>query len=192
MQAHYQAPSHQGPPLASVDEIEAMYGHFRAAFSMHGSRDLTLLNGVSWACGGCVSVPGSNAVTYDCCVASHGSWPGPYAIHVKEIVRRVVNASARRSSCLRVVLRIQCSMTMSQSSLCPRRASPCGGARERPMQCPQCQRENPAGAKFCNQCAAPLLLRALPVPQRIRRVPDSVTSAPRHDYPRLHVWCAAA
>jgi TrmH family RNA methyltransferase len=36
MQAHYQAPSHQGPPLASVDEIEAMYAHFRAAFSMHG------------------------------------------------------------------------------------------------------------------------------------------------------------
>jgi class 3 adenylate cyclase/tetratricopeptide (TPR) repeat protein len=27
------------------------------------------------------------------------------------------------------------------------------------MQCPQCQHENPAGAKFCNQCAAPLLLR---------------------------------
>jgi len=36
MQVHYQAPSHQGPPLASVDEIEAMYDHFRAAFSIHG------------------------------------------------------------------------------------------------------------------------------------------------------------
>jgi TrmH family RNA methyltransferase len=36
MQAHYQAPSQPGPPLASVDEIEAMYAHFRAAFSMHG------------------------------------------------------------------------------------------------------------------------------------------------------------
>jgi len=27
------------------------------------------------------------------------------------------------------------------------------------MQCPQCQHENPAGAKFCNQCAAALLLQ---------------------------------
>jgi tRNA/rRNA methyltransferase len=36
MQAHYQTPSHQGPPLASVDEIETMYAHFRAAFSIHG------------------------------------------------------------------------------------------------------------------------------------------------------------
>jgi TrmH family RNA methyltransferase len=36
MQVHYQVPSQQGPPLASVDEIEAMYAHFRAAFSLHG------------------------------------------------------------------------------------------------------------------------------------------------------------
>jgi double zinc ribbon protein len=27
------------------------------------------------------------------------------------------------------------------------------------MQCPQCQHENPAEAKFCNQCATPLLLQ---------------------------------
>ena len=36
MQVHYQAPSRQGPPLASVDEIEALYDHFRVAFSLHG------------------------------------------------------------------------------------------------------------------------------------------------------------
>jgi TrmH family RNA methyltransferase len=36
MQAHYQPSSHQGPPLASLDEIETMYAHFRAAFSLHG------------------------------------------------------------------------------------------------------------------------------------------------------------
>src|SRR5262245_41911686 len=38
MQAHYQVPvpAQQGPPLASVDEIEAMYAHFRTAFSIHG------------------------------------------------------------------------------------------------------------------------------------------------------------
>ena len=27
------------------------------------------------------------------------------------------------------------------------------------MQCPQCQHENREGAKFCNECAAPLSLR---------------------------------
>ncbi len=31
-----QAPSHEEPPLASVDEIEAMYAHLRAAFTIHG------------------------------------------------------------------------------------------------------------------------------------------------------------
>ena len=36
MHVHYQAPAHAEPPLASVDEIEAMYAHFRAAFSIHG------------------------------------------------------------------------------------------------------------------------------------------------------------
>jgi TrmH family RNA methyltransferase len=36
LQGHYQASVHQGPPLASVDEIEAMYAHFRAAFRIHG------------------------------------------------------------------------------------------------------------------------------------------------------------
>ena len=36
MQAHYQAPSHQAPPLASLDEIEAMYEHVREAFTIHG------------------------------------------------------------------------------------------------------------------------------------------------------------
>lgn len=36
MQVHYQAPSQPGPPLASVDEIEALYDHFRVAFSLHG------------------------------------------------------------------------------------------------------------------------------------------------------------
>jgi tRNA/rRNA methyltransferase len=36
MLVHYQAPSQQRPPLASVGEIEAMYAHFRAAFSLHG------------------------------------------------------------------------------------------------------------------------------------------------------------
>ena len=36
MQAHYQVPAQQGPPLASVDEMEAMYAHFRTAFSIHG------------------------------------------------------------------------------------------------------------------------------------------------------------
>jgi TrmH family RNA methyltransferase len=36
LQVHDQIPSQQGPPLASVDEIEAMYAHFRAAFSLHG------------------------------------------------------------------------------------------------------------------------------------------------------------
>src|SRR5262245_25045421 len=43
-----------------------------------------LSNGVSWACGGCVSVPGLNAVTYDCYVALRGNWPGPYAIHATQ------------------------------------------------------------------------------------------------------------
>ena len=36
MQAQYQAPPHQEPPLASLDEIEAMYGHVREAFAIHG------------------------------------------------------------------------------------------------------------------------------------------------------------
>jgi TrmH family RNA methyltransferase len=36
MQAHYQAPPHQTPPVASLDEIEAMYDHIREAFSIHG------------------------------------------------------------------------------------------------------------------------------------------------------------
>ncbi|PON13786.1 hypothetical protein C2W62_32520 [Candidatus Entotheonella serta] len=27
------------------------------------------------------------------------------------------------------------------------------------MPCPECQYENPVGAKFCNECAAPLQLR---------------------------------
>src|SRR2546422_11169835 len=36
MQARYQAPPHQEPPLASLDEIEAMYGHMREAFAIHG------------------------------------------------------------------------------------------------------------------------------------------------------------
>src|SRR5687767_3282764 len=27
------------------------------------------------------------------------------------------------------------------------------------MQCPECQHENPVGAKFCNECATPLQLR---------------------------------
>ena len=30
-----------------------------------------------------------------------------------------------------------------------------------PLQCPQCQHTNPAGAKFCNACATPLQLRCL-------------------------------
>src|SRR6266568_8953446 len=29
-------------------------------------------------------------------------------------------------------------------------------ARVRPMNCPRCQHENEAGAKFCEECAAPL------------------------------------
>src|SRR5262249_6361315 len=45
------------------------------------SRGLTLSNAGSWACGGFLSVPASNAVTCGCCVVSHGSWPGPYATH---------------------------------------------------------------------------------------------------------------
>lgn len=36
MHVRYQAPTHAELPLASVDEIEAMYAHFRAAFSIHG------------------------------------------------------------------------------------------------------------------------------------------------------------
>jgi TrmH family RNA methyltransferase len=36
LQASYQALPHQAPPLASLDEIEAMYDHFRTAFSIHG------------------------------------------------------------------------------------------------------------------------------------------------------------
>ena len=36
MQAHYQAPPHPEPLLASLDEIEAMYGHVREAFAIHG------------------------------------------------------------------------------------------------------------------------------------------------------------
>jgi len=36
MQAQYQPPLHQEPPLASLDEIEAMYGHMREAFTIHG------------------------------------------------------------------------------------------------------------------------------------------------------------
>ncbi len=36
MQAHYQAPPHQMPPVASLVEIEAMYDHIREAFSIHG------------------------------------------------------------------------------------------------------------------------------------------------------------
>src|SRR5262249_45393732 len=36
MQTQYQAPPHQEPPLASLDEIEAMYSHMREAFTIHG------------------------------------------------------------------------------------------------------------------------------------------------------------
>ncbi len=36
MQVRYQAPAVSAPPLASVAEIEAMYTHFREAFSIHG------------------------------------------------------------------------------------------------------------------------------------------------------------
>jgi tRNA/rRNA methyltransferase len=36
MHTHYQAPPHQAPPLASLDEIEAMYEHVREAFTLHG------------------------------------------------------------------------------------------------------------------------------------------------------------
>lgn len=48
-----------------------------------------------------------------------------------------------------------------------------------PLQCPQCQHANPAGAKFCNACATPLQGGA---PRVARRPPPghaSVTSAPR-------------
>src|SRR5215510_9255593 len=33
------------------------------------------------------------------------------------------------------------------------------GARSLPMQCPQCQHENSATAKFCEECGQRLLLR---------------------------------
>src|SRR5262249_32171554 len=56
----------------------------RLAFTV--SRGHTLSNGASWAYGGCVSVPGSNVVMYDCCAVLRGSWPGPYAIHAKGII----------------------------------------------------------------------------------------------------------
>jgi tRNA/rRNA methyltransferase len=36
LQAHYQRPLRQAPPMAALDEIEAMYDHMRAAFTIHG------------------------------------------------------------------------------------------------------------------------------------------------------------
>src|SRR5215510_8827194 len=36
MHVSYQASIQQAPPLAALDEIEEMYGHFRKAFSIHG------------------------------------------------------------------------------------------------------------------------------------------------------------
>ncbi|MGE3537725.1 MAG: RNA methyltransferase [Candidatus Tectimicrobiota bacterium] len=36
MQVGYQTPRYQAPPVASLADIEAMYSHFREAFSIHG------------------------------------------------------------------------------------------------------------------------------------------------------------